>query len=200
MRHQSNRNFLDLAYDAIFVRNMSGIVEYWNRAAEKLYGWTACEAVGRVGHALLKTVGAPLATEEDVLRTGRWEGELMHMRKDGIRVTVASRWCLLHDEALVPIAILEINRDINERKLAGPERMKLEKPLPQSDQLHEVGRMTNDFNNILGGILAFGEMLFDEAPDNTPQKRHAQNVLIAVRRGSDLVQRFSIEALARRCV
>src|SRR4030095_7481060 len=70
MRHQSNRNFLDLAYDAIFVRNMSGIVEYWNRAAEKLYGWTASEAVGRVGHALLKTVGAPLAVGVEVLRTG----------------------------------------------------------------------------------------------------------------------------------
>ena len=198
-QHQSNLNFLDLAHDAVCVRNMSGVVEYWNRAAERLYGWTADEAVGRVGHALLKTIfTAPFANiEAEVLRTGRWEGELVHMLKDGTRVTVASRWCLLRDEASQPIAILEINHDINERKRAQVAQRKVEKPLPppQSEQLDAIARLTNDFNNVLGGIMAFGEMLFDEAADNTPQKRHAQNVLTAATRGRELIHRFSNGAL-----
>ena len=67
---------------------------------------------------------------------------------------------------------------------------KLEKPMPQSDQMQAIGRLVNDFNNVLGGIMAFGEMLLDEAPDNTPQKRHAQNVLTAAARGRELVRQI----------
>ena len=192
MRQEKNLNVLDLAHDAICVRSMSGVIEYWNRAARGLYGWAAEEAVGRVSHALFKTVfPAPLAhIEAEVLRAGCWEGELVHMRKDGTAMTVASRWCLLRNEASVPIAILEINHDITERKRAEAERRKLEKPLPQSDQMQAIGRLVNDFNNVLGGIMAFGEMLLDEAPDNTPQKRHAQNVLTAATRGRELVRQI----------
>jgi len=113
-------NLLNLVHDAIFVRDLYSVIKYWNRGAEELYGWTAEEAAGQVTHQLLKTISwAPLADiEAEVLRTGRWEGELTHTRKDGTTVVVASRWSLRRDERGAPIAFLETNNDITDRRHA----------------------------------------------------------------------------------
>ena len=96
-------------------------IKYWNRGAEERYGWTADQAVDRVVHDLLKTV-FPLPLGEvkaTVMRAGRWEGELLHTKKDGSQLVVASRWALQRDEqAYTPVAILETNNDITERKRA----------------------------------------------------------------------------------
>ena len=197
-------NLLNLTHDAICVCSMSGVIAYWNRAAEKLYGWTADEAVGRVSHALLKTIfSAPLDhIEAELLRTGCWEGELVHALKDGTRVTVASRWSLLRDEASTPIAIIEINQDITERKRAEAERSRLEERLRQALKMEAIGcfasGIAHDFGNVLSGILAYGEMLVDEAPENTSCKRHAQNVQIAATRGRELVDQIFAYARSQR--
>jgi PAS domain S-box-containing protein len=111
---------LDLTHDTVFVMDMEGVIKYWNRGAEERYGWTAGHALGRVAHELLKTV-FPGPLEEiraEVSRTGRWEGEILHTKKDGTRVAVASRWALQRDERGAPMAILETNNDITERKRA----------------------------------------------------------------------------------
>ncbi|HUK83533.1 MAG TPA: PAS domain-containing protein, partial [Verrucomicrobiae bacterium] len=84
-------NLLKLTHDGIFVRDMNHLITYWNRGAEDLYGWTADEVVGKViKHQLLKTVfPAPLEEiEAELLRTGRWEGELTHTKRDGTQVVV----------------------------------------------------------------------------------------------------------------
>jgi two-component system nitrate/nitrite sensor histidine kinase NarX len=102
---------------------MDDVISYWNRGAEELYGWTSTEAIGRVTHQLMQTsFPAPLEQiNETLLRTGRWEGELIHARRDGTRVVVASRWALQLDERGNPIAILETNNNITERKQAEEE-------------------------------------------------------------------------------
>src|SRR5262245_61443819 len=85
---------LDLTHDTIFVRDMDNVITYWNRGAQELYGWTREEAVGKVTHQLLQTI-FPARIEqinEELLRTDRWEGELVHTKRDGTQVTVASRW------------------------------------------------------------------------------------------------------------
>jgi len=202
MRHENNAhtaanvNVLDLTHDAICVRNIDGVIEYWNRAAETLYGWKAEEAVGRISHALFKTVfPASLdQIEAELGRTGYWEGELVHARKDGTRVTVASRWALQRDGASTPIRILETNSDITERKRGEAERAKLEERLRRAEKMEAIGcfasGIAHDFSNVLGGILAYGEMLFDEEPENTPRKRYAHNVLTAATRGRELVDQI----------
>ncbi len=117
---QEQADLLDLTHDAIFVRDMDGIVRNWNRGAEVLYGWTAVEAQGRPVSELLKTV-SPTTLDHAIaglLQTGRWEGELVRSRKDGTRVVVASRWSLQRDTRGTAVAVLETNNDITERKRA----------------------------------------------------------------------------------
>jgi PAS domain S-box-containing protein len=115
---------LDLTHDTVFVRDMNDVITYWNRGAEELYGWTREEAVGKVTHQLLQTIfPAPLEEINAVLlRTGRWEGELVHTKRDGTKVSVGSRWSLQRDDHGRPAAILETNNDITERKRAEEER------------------------------------------------------------------------------
>ncbi len=109
---------LDLTRDTVFVRDMNDTITYWNLGAEELYGWNREQAVGKVTHQLTQTVfPAPLAEiNAELLRTGRWEGELIHTKRDGTQVVVASRWALQRDERGNAIAILETNNDITERK------------------------------------------------------------------------------------
>lgn len=81
---------------ALMVRNLDGTIRYWSDGAKKLYGWDSHDALGTTSHQLLKTVfPVPLDVIEKELRMrGRWEGQLVHVRRDGSRVTVASRWDL----------------------------------------------------------------------------------------------------------
>jgi len=118
LREQAN--LLDLTHDTVFSRGMDDAITYWNRGAEELYGWTREEALGKVSHQIMNTI-FPAPLEEinaELLRTGRWEGELIHTKRDGTQVVVASRWSLQRDERQRPHAILETNNDITERKRA----------------------------------------------------------------------------------
>jgi PAS domain S-box-containing protein len=119
-RLREHASLLDLTHDTVFVRDMNDVITYWNRGAEQRYGWSTKEAVGRVSHELTQTTfPAPLQEiNAELLETGRWEGELVHTRRDGTAVTVASRWALQRDESGKPIAILETNNDITETKEA----------------------------------------------------------------------------------
>lgn len=110
-------DLIDLARDAIIVRDPTNRILVWNKGAEELYGWTAQEALGRITHTLFKT-RFPVrrgAIETQLDQTGAWEGELTHTRPDGRTIIVESRQVLVRDADGQPSAILEINRDITER-------------------------------------------------------------------------------------
>jgi PAS domain S-box-containing protein len=111
---------LDLAQDAILVRDLDSRILLWNRGAKDLYGWPAEEALGKVAHELLQTgfPGSLEAIQASIRETREWEGELRHICRDGKAIVVTSRWSLMRDEQGNPTAILEINRDITERKRA----------------------------------------------------------------------------------
>ena len=111
-------SLLNLTHDTIFVRDMNDVITYWNRGAEELYGWPATEAVGKSSRDLLQTV-LPKSMDDisaEFLQTGRWEGEVKHVKADGSEVVVSSRWSLRRDEANQPAAVLETNNDITDRK------------------------------------------------------------------------------------
>ena len=148
LREQAN--LLSLTHDAMFVRALDGVVTYWNRGAEGLYGWTPAQAVGQVMHDLLKTV-FPLPLEQieaAVLSADRWEGELVQTKQDGTPVVVASRWAVQRDERGAPVAILETNNDISERKRAEEELRASEEALRNAQT--ELARVTR--------VLTVGEL------------------------------------------
>lgn len=107
-------SLLELSTDAIVVRDPDDHIVYWNNGAREIYGFTREEAIGRVSHDLLSTkFPDPL---ERIRRTlfaeGRWNGNLIHIAKDGSRIIVSSRWTVARDAEGDLTAILETNRDI----------------------------------------------------------------------------------------
>jgi PAS domain S-box-containing protein len=111
---------LDLANDTIMIRDLNNAISYWNQGAQRLYGWKKEEVLGKFVHALLQTeFPKPLEEiREILLDRGYWQGELVHIKRDGTRVMVESRWTLQRDERGQPSAILEINNEISDRKQA----------------------------------------------------------------------------------
>ncbi|MEG5138189.1 MULTISPECIES: PAS domain S-box protein [unclassified Microcoleus] len=124
---QQNLQMLDLASDALIIRELDGTIDYWNQGAEKIYGWKKQEALGKVTHSLFDTrYPQPLASISAQLeQQDYWEGELIHTTNYHTKITVFSRWTLQRDEQGKPKAILEINNDITDRKLAEIENQKL---------------------------------------------------------------------------
>jgi len=109
------RRQAELLEDAnVFVRALDGTITYWNRGAERLYGWTKEDAVGRSSLELIRThLPQPLVEIEAVLeQNGRWEGELVHKRKDGSRIVVASLWVLRRDAEGEPFEVFEVDNDV----------------------------------------------------------------------------------------
>jgi diguanylate cyclase (GGDEF)-like protein/PAS domain S-box-containing protein len=110
---------LELAHDAIIVRDLNGRIQFWNRGAEVTYGWPREQVLGRPMHQLLQTnLPESLVNIEDALfRVGHWEGQIGHTTRSGERIVVASRWAVKRDSQGAPLAVLEINRDVTERRL-----------------------------------------------------------------------------------
>lgn len=109
---------LDLAHDTILTCDLNGVITFWNQGAELMYGWTKTEAFGQDIHLFLHSqFPKPLAEiESELQERGYWEGELIHTRKEGSTITVASRWVMQKDEIGRPVKVLQINNDITAQK------------------------------------------------------------------------------------
>jgi PAS domain S-box-containing protein len=107
-------SLLTLSYEPMFAWRLDGPIEFWNAGAERLYGFSSNEAIGRSSHALLQTkFPTDLAELLSCLRSQRyWSGELRHICKDGREVIVDSRAQLLGDDT-----VLEVNRDITSAQI-----------------------------------------------------------------------------------
>lgn len=122
---------VDLAH--VLIRDMNGHIIFWNAGSEQMYGWRAEEAMGKLCFELLQTefpqaldvIGARLLTR------GHWEGEVVHRRRDGGRIVVASHWVLYRDDDGEPKAVLEVNNDITELKQAEEEVRRFSEKLEQ---------------------------------------------------------------------
>ncbi len=118
-------SLMDLAYDAIIVRDPESRVVSWNRGAEQLYGWSAQEAIGQVTHELLRTrfPESREALDRFLVSGELWQGKLVHTCKDGTQVLVESRQTIRRNAGGELLAILEINRDITERQQREREQL-----------------------------------------------------------------------------
>jgi PAS domain S-box-containing protein len=186
---------LDNAKDAIVVRDLEHRIQYWNRAAERLFGWTRDEAVGRrIDDFLHKPDASRLRdAKETVLRTGAWSGRVTKSAKDGKRVTVEGNWTLVRDDTGRPASIFSIDTDI-------ADRLDLETRLIQSQKLEAVGQLTggiaHDFNNLLGVISGNLELLAEALKDRPDLVEMLESSIRATERGATLTR--SLLAFSRQ--
>jgi PAS domain S-box-containing protein len=155
--HLEQARLLDLTRDSVLVRGLDNVITYWNRGGEELYGWKREEAVGKVAHQLLQTIlPAPLEQiTEELIRCGYWEGELLHTRRDGMQVTVSSRWSVQRGGDGQPIGTLETNNDITERKRVESALRRIQETyLAEAQQLSHTGSF--------GWKVSSGEIFWSE--------------------------------------
>ena len=180
---------LRLAHDAIFSMDRNGRVYFWNRGAEQMYGYSSEEALGAAIHHLLQTqFPEPLESiERKVDEQGHWEGELTHVRKDGSRLVVASRWAVRLGANGEKLGRLEINTDITERR-------RIEEELRHTQKLESLGVLAggvaHDFNNLLTGILGNASLAFERMPAEHPNRALIQEVMHAAEHAADLTRQL----------
>ena len=199
-------NLLDLTHDTVFVRDIKDVITFWNRGAEKLYGWTKDEAVGQVSHHLTQTIFPALLEEitAELNSTGRWEGELIHTRRDGTQVVVASRWALQLDERGKPIAVLETNNDITERKRAEEALHKAQAELAHVTRVATLGEMSasiaHEVNQPLAAVVtnanACLRWLARQSPDLDEARQAVGRIIKDGNRASEVIGR--VRALVKK--
>ena len=172
---------LDQAQDAILVRDFDEIIIYWNRSAERLYGWSAAEAIGKNALDLLfKEVPPEFAEAQAELRErGEWRGELNHITKDGHELIVESSWTMVHDELGQPLQKLIVNTDITEKK-------RLHAELQRAAQLSFVGELAaglaHEVKNPLAGIQGAVDILLRRRDQNDPEREALEGMRHEVQR------------------
>ncbi|HWL74620.1 MAG TPA: ATP-binding protein [Burkholderiaceae bacterium] len=199
---RSQAKLLDLTHDAIFVRDLKSCITYWNRAAENMYGWPAALALGKVSHDLLQT-HFPVPYDEitdQLLRNGFWEGDLVHTRRDGSKLSVSSRWSVQRNQRGEPTSVLETNTDIEERiKLT-----KAQAELAHVSRVSTLGQLAasiaHEVNQPLAAIVMSGEACLRwlelDAPPLDRVKRGIERTIGDGRRASEVLQR--LKALSRK--
>lgn len=179
---------LDKAHEAILVRDLNDRITYWNKAAERLYGWPADEACGKTCLDLFFR-GDPSQLEKGkraVLGGGEWAGELRKLTRDGREVTVESRWSLLRDNFNRPVEILAIESDITEKK----ER---ERHALRAQRLESIGTLAggiaHDLNNMLTPIMMSANLLQKDRPAGERDSL-VSNIRASAERGAEMVKQL----------
>ncbi|MFA5909645.1 MAG: ATP-binding protein [Vicinamibacterales bacterium] len=186
-RLHEQASLLDKAQDAIIVSDLDRRLTYWNKSAERLYGWTAEEAVGRTVAEVFyadSDAADALHAYEVVIRTGEWTGELKVINKHRRPVIVESRWTLVRDREGRPRSVLSINTDVTERR-------ELERQFYRAQRLESIGTLAggiaHDLNNVLTPIMLAIELLKDHMTD--PRDREVlATINDSARRGSEMVR------------
>jgi PAS domain S-box-containing protein len=187
---QEQAALLNIATDAIVVRDLDSRIQFWNNGAESIYGWTAAEAIGIRAERLfcpdipLEAIGA----FNTVQQQGAWQGELHKLTKAGKAVVVESRWTLVRDEAGNPRSILSVDTDITEKK-------QLEQQFLRAQRLESLGSLASgiahDLNNVLTPIVGAAQLLPMTLPNLDDRNRRLLNMLVeSSKRGSGLVKQI----------
>lgn len=194
---------LDITTDAILVRDLDNKIRFWNKGAERLYGWQASEAIGKNANELLYQQQEILDQFQDIhaslTESGSWQDELHQITKSDQEIIVSSRWSLVRDDEGKPKSILVVNTDITETK-------QLEAQFFRAQRLESLGTLASgiahDFNNILTPVLAVSQLLPLKLPDLDEQSQELLKMLEnSARRGAALVKQilsFAREEEGRR--
>jgi PAS domain S-box-containing protein len=181
--------FLNKAQDAILVLNLEGSVIYWNQSAERIYGWSAEEAVGKhLADLVFRGVSAPQLDEvlKAVNERGEWVGELRETTNAGKAIVVQGRCNLIRDGQNRPKSYLLINTDITERK-------HLEEQFLRAQRLQSLGALVSgiahDLNNMLVPMIVGVDILRAEKI-SADAEAMLQTMETSARRSADMVRQM----------
>ena len=183
---RSQAALLDVTGDAIFVRDFSDRIIYWNEGAHRLYGWTPAEAVGRTTNELMpdNTPFEGSRALQTVQNHDEWAGEIKQRSRDGRDLIIQSRWTLVREPDGRPKAILVVNSDITEKK-------QLESQLLRGQRLESIGTLASglahDLNNVLAPIMMAVHFIKENAEDDG-MKACFQTLETCSRRGADIIR------------
>jgi PAS domain S-box-containing protein len=185
-RLREQADIIQRAQDAVIVRDFtSDCITVWNSGAERLYGWSATEAIGRPMEELIfAESNNRQALLKQLVATGDFHGEIKHRAKDGREVIVDARATLIRNDDGTPRSVLGINTDVTEQK-------KLEKHVLRTQRLESIGTLASgvahDLNNILVPILMAVPIL-----RGNPSPEESENFLSTIessaQRGADIVK------------
>lgn len=187
---QEQAALINIATDAIFVRDLENRILFWSRGAENLYGWTAEESVGKLAHELfqIESLSQLEAGLKTTIEQGYWQGELEKTTKTGRKIIVASRWTLVHNQFEQSQSILTVNTDITEKK-------QLEQQFYRAQRLESVGTLASgiahDLNNAFAPILMIAQLLPLRCKNVDARTQELFKTLeTSSKRGSDLVKQI----------
>ncbi|WP_051688191.1 PAS domain-containing sensor histidine kinase [Desulfofalx alkaliphila] len=158
---EEQAQLLDLAHDSIIVRDVNDNIIFWNRGAEKRYGWSKEEVLGKNSHRLLKTQFPREKKEimKELFSRGYWEGEVINTTRDGRRLVVATRSVVQRDDQGKAVAVLVIHNDIT-------ERVRIEEEISRLEKLNLVGEMaagiSHEVRNPIATVRGFLQILAEK--------------------------------------
>jgi PAS domain S-box-containing protein len=204
---EERARLLDLTHDAVVAFDLNRRITYWNRGAERLYGWTAAEVLGRIGpDLLLAKVPGP---SDDVIaaalvQTGVWQGEAIHATREGRHVVVDGRIVMERDESGEPVGVLATANDVTDRKADEEKLRKAQEALAHVTRLTTLGEVSasiaHEINQPLAAIVnnatASLVLLSDRQPDLDEVRAALKDVVNDAERASAVVER--VRQMSRR--
>lgn len=185
-RIRQQASLLDKAQDAILVCDLNYQILYWNKSAERIYGWVAADVLGKsIFDVMMQGDKTEAARVRSVLNDrGEWKEEQRHLTKEKVRIFVESRWTLVHTEEGEPDYILITITDVTEQK-------RTEEHLFRAQRMESIGTLAggiaHDLNNMLSPILMSVEML--QSNEQSEETRRWLDVIKEnAERGADLVK------------
>ncbi|MEG6586793.1 7TM diverse intracellular signaling domain-containing protein [Dendrosporobacter sp. 1207_IL3150] len=179
---------LDLDPDYTIERSLDGVIVFWNHGAELGYKWTKEEALGKVVYKLLDTqFPQPLQEiNQELISSGRWIGELIQTKRDGVKVDVRSCWLIKRDVNGNPVGVLEFNKDITEQK-------NIEKEMARLDRLNLIGQMaagiSHEVRNPMTTVRGFLQLL-NRKETNAKFREYYDLMISELDRANDIITEY----------
>ncbi len=185
-RIRQQASLLDKAQDAILVCDLNYQIIYWNKSAERIYGWPTEDAFGRSVSEILCAgdQGHVLQAKEALEKSDEWKAESQHITRTGEKIIVMSRWTMVRNDKGGPDYYFVTNTDVTEQK-------RTEEHLFRAQRMESIGTLAggiaHDLNNILSPIMLGVDMLRLRDPD-AETARWLDILKENAERGADLVK------------